>query len=567
MSSRRTGLAALGLALVLSACTQDAATTTDDDRAGRLSASTRTSGPSVSPSAPPSSAAPRSPMTPRSPQARRTGRRSAGTGWGVTSREVRRAQRIVARMPLPRLAGQVIVAHYDGLDAPAALVNGLHLGGVIVMGENVRGTAQVRRSNRALQAAAREAGRRWPVFIGVDQEGGVVERVKGRATRFPSFMSSGAARDRSVTRDAAAASGAELVGLGFSVVFAPVADVTSGPSDPTIGSRSPGSDPSVVAGRMNVAVDGYLSAGILPVVKHFPGHGSVPADSHVEMPVQDKTLRQLRRTDLVPFEAAVDGGVPAMMVAHIDVRAVDPGVPASLSRKVVTGLLRTGLGYDGLVVTDALNMGAVTGRYSSAEAAVRALRAGNDVLLMPADPRAARDGIARAVRTGRLARSRVEQAAARQIAVLLHQRRLDPALTRRPGDSLRESRRLSAAAATVVSGPCRGRLVGASVLATGPDEAVRRFNRAAARAGLGTGSGTHVALVGYGGSGTSADVVVSLDVPYVLGASSAGTARIAMYGDTPGAMRALVDVLTGRERAPGRLPVHVEGVQRRGCGT
>jgi beta-N-acetylhexosaminidase len=559
MTSRRTCLAALGLALALAGCTQGGATPPRVDRAGHVSAST-------SPSAAVPTEPTPSPAPSRSAQGPRSERYTVDTGWGPTRREVRRARRIVSRMPLKRLAGQVIVAHYGGLDAPSALVNGLHLGGVIVMGENVRGTAQVRRSNTALQAAAREAGRRWPVFIGVDQEGGVVERVKGRATRFPSFMTSGAALDRSVVRDAAAASGAELVGLGFSVVFAPVADVTSGPSDPTIGSRSPGSDPALVASRMNLAVDGYLAAGILPVVKHFPGHGSVPADSHVEMPVQEKRLGRLRRTDLVPFEAAVVRGASAVMVAHIDVRAVDPGVPASLSRRVVTGLLRRDLGYDGLVVTDALNMGAVTERYSSGAAAVRALRAGNDVLLMPADPRAARDGVVRAVRAGRLSRSRLEQAAARQIAMLLHQHRLDPALTRRPGDSLRESRRLSAAAATVVSGPCRGRLVGSSVVATGPDEAVRRFDRAARRAGLGTGSGTHVALIGYGGSAASADVVVSLDLPYVLGVSTARTARIAMYGDTPGAMRALVDVLTGRSGAPGRLPVHVDGVPRRGCG-
>ena len=140
---------------------------------------------------------------------------------------------------------------------------------------------------------------------------------------------------------------------------------------------------------MNAAVDGYLSSGILPVIKHFPGHGSVPADSHLEMPVQDKSLRQLRRSDLVPFAAGVDGGVSSVMVAHIAVQAVDPGTPATLSRRVVTGLLRRDLGFQGLVVTDALNMEAVAGSYSSAGAAVRALRAGNDVLLMPTSPRAA----------------------------------------------------------------------------------------------------------------------------------------------------------------------------------
>jgi beta-N-acetylhexosaminidase len=151
------------------------------------------------------------------------------------------------------------------------------------------------------------------------------------------------------------------------------------------------------------------------------------------------------------------------------------------------------------------------------------------------------------------------------VATLLHQRNAETTVApRRPGTSRRASYRLSAGAATVVSGPCRGRLVGRSVRASGPADVVARFNAAARRAGLRTGSGTSVALIGYGGSGRSADVVVTTDTPYALGASSART-KIAMYGDTPGAMRALVDVLLGKARAPGTLPVPVRGTARRGC--
>ncbi len=468
-------------------------------------------------------------------------------------------------MSLPELAGQVIVADYDGTGAPTSMVNRLHLGGVIVFDDNITGTAQIRSTNEQVQSSAARAGREWPVFVGVDQEGGVVERVKGAATRFPTFMTAGAAGRPEVTERAAAASGAELSDLGFTVVFAPDADVTSGPGDPTIGSRSAGSRPRTVATQMTAAVDGYLSSGILPVVKHFPGHGSVPADSHVELPVQDKSLPELADSDLVPFEAAVSGGVSAVMVAHIDVRAVDPGVPSTLSPEVVTGLLRDRLGFEGLVVTDALDMAAVADRFGSARSAVRALRAGNDVLLMPPDPRAARDAIVAALRDGRLSRARVEQAASRQIAVLLHQRSAKPSVVREPGSSGGISRRYSAAGISLVSGPCRGRLVGSAVRAVGPADGVPRFDTAATRAGLATGSGTTVALVGYGGSATSADVVVSTDTPYVLGPSSAGTAKIALYGDTPGAMRALVDVLLGETRALGRLPVRVAGVERAGC--
>ena len=490
--------------------------------------------------------------------------RTLPTGWGPSRRQLRRARQLVSRLTLRELAGQVIVARYWGTGAPADLVTRLHLGGVIVMGDNVTSTDRVRGSNRALQRAAREAGRRWPVFIGVDQEGGIVERVKSDATGFPAFMTAGAAHRPERTRQAAAASGAELAHLGFTTVFAPVADVTSGPADPTIGSRSPGSRPDLVATQVNAAVDGYLSAGILPVVKHFPGHGSVPADSHEQLPVQDKSLRRLMRTDLAPFRAAVDGGAPAVMVAHIDVRAVDPGTPSTMSRPVVRGLLRDRLRFDGLVVTDALNMAGVAERFDSARSAVRGLQAGNDVLLMPPDPRTARNGIVRAVRSGRLDRSRLERAATRQVAVLLHQRGADPTVVRKVGGSGGISYRYSAGAVTVATGPCRGRLVGRSVSVSGPAEARARFRAAARAVGLGTGGGTSVALIGYRGGARKADVVVAMDTPYVLGRSTAPV-KIAVYGDTLGAMRALVNVLVGRAEAPGRLPVPVAGVQRRGC--
>lgn len=576
MTTRRTAAALLGLSLVLASCAADDGSRPGaaDDRLAHTSGSVRTPTPadvSPAPSGSPSGTADGPEAGPTDgPQAAptttlRPRRSRTAEDWGPSPAELRRARRVAARMPLPRLAGQVIVAEYDGRQAPTALVNGLHLGGVIVMADNIGSTDALRRSNRTLQRSAREAGRRWPVFVAVDQEGGVVERVKGEATRFPAFMSAGAAQDAALTRRAAAASGAELRHLGFSVVFAPSGDVTSGPADPTIGSRSAGSRPAVVARQTNAAVRGYLSAGVLPVVKHFPGHGSVPADSHVELPVQRKSLRSLRRSDLVPFRAGVERGVPAVMVAHIDVRAVDPGVPATVSRKVVRGLLRRDTGFRGLAVTDALNMAAVSDRFSGAESAVRALLAGNDVVLMPPSPVAARDGIVAAVRSGRLPRARLEAAAARQIAVLRHQRDLEPALTRAPGTSGGASYRLSAGAATVVSGPCRGRLVGPAVRAYGPAEAVARFEAVARKAGLRTGSGTTVGFVGYRGTGTTADVVVTTDTPYALGRSSARVAKVAMYGDTRGAMRALVDVLLGRARAPGTLPVPVADVQRRGC--
>ncbi|MGZ4536122.1 MAG: glycoside hydrolase family 3 N-terminal domain-containing protein [Nocardioidaceae bacterium] len=487
------------------------------------------------------------------------------TGWGPTRAEIDRAHTLVGRLSLRERAGQVIVADYRGTAAPTRLVNGLHLGGVIALGENYAGNAQIRHSNRVLQRSARAAGRRFPVLVGVDQEGGLVERVTG-GTRFPAFMTAGAADNPRLTTAAYAGSGAELTGLGFTTGFAPDADVTSGPGDAAIGSRSAGSRPALVARQAVAAARGFARSGVLPVLKHFPGHGALTTDSHVALPVQRASVPALMHRDLRPFRAGIDAGLPAVMVGHIDVRSVDPGVPASLSKKVVTGLLRHRLGFRGLAISDALNMGAITGHYGVGRSAVLALRAGEDVLLMPSSPRTARDAIVRAVRQGRLSQSRLDQAAIREVALLLHQRHQGshPAV---PGSAAPVSRRLSAGGITVVKGSCRSRLVGPRVRLLGSGAEVAAFRAAARGSGLRySPHGTRVALVGYQEPvPPRPDVLVAMDRPYLLGQAHAAVAKVATYGATPGAMHALVDVLTGRAPAPGRLPVPVRGVARPGC--
>ena len=539
-------------------------------------------------------------------------------GWGPTTAELERAARLVRRMRLGELAGQVIVAEWRGTAPPTAMVRELHLGGVIAFADNVISTSQIRDVNAQLSRAVR---RKWPLFISVDQEGGIVERIKGDATRFPTFMSAGAAERTSVTRQAARASGGELRGLGFDVVFAPDADVTAGPTDPTIGSRSAGSDTATVIDRVAAAVDGYTEASVVPVLKHFPGHGSVPQDSHLTLPVQTRSRKQLVSRDLAPFAAAVEQGVPAIMAGHIDVRAIDPRVPASMSKELVTGVLREELGFNGLVVTDSLSMAGVRAKYDAARSAVQGLRAGNDVLLMPPSPAAARAAIVAAVRRGTLDRSRLEQAAARQIALLIHYadkpgRRGSP-----PGSGREASRALSAAAVTMVAGECGARLVGDAVTPIGDPVAVMNFAVAARAAGLSVLSrqptpsaltsaepaprrtkkekvqafqrrtqawqarerrrraalsrflaaeearlaqGTAIGFTGYQDPAYDGEIAVATDTPYVL-ASLGAPVKIATFGDTAGAMSVLVDVLLARAPAPGSLPVPVAGLQRAGC--
>lgn len=484
--------------------------------------------------------------------------------WGPTDEQYAEAADIVAAMSVEEQAGQVIVARYAGTAAPVELVERLHLGGVIVMGDNVSSVDQVRAMNTEL---ADSDDRGYPLVIGVDQEGGRVARIGAPATEFPSLMTLGAAGDPDLAADVARASGAELRALGFTMVFAPVADVTTGPDDPTIASRSAGSDPDLVSGIVEGSLRGYADAGIVAVAKHFPGHGSVPADSHEELPVQGAPLADLRERDFVPFRAATDSGVPAMMMAHIDVTDVDPGVPSSLSGPVVD-LLRNDVGFDGVVMTDAQEMAAVTAQYTSGEAAVRALNAGVDLLLMPADVDGAHAGIVDAVSDGQLDPARLAEAATRGVALMLHQASVGAAPDADVVGSHEEvSYDASLAGLTVVSGPCEGPLVGDGIVIEGGTAQDRdRLAAAAQDAGLAVGSGDVVRLLGAvppePGSG---DVVVSLDTPYALGGSSAGTASIALYDRTPGAFRALVDVLLGRASGGGRLPVEVPEATRAGC--
>jgi beta-N-acetylhexosaminidase len=498
----------------------------------------------------PDSSPPKRPSDPHQP-----------TGWGPTRGEVADARQAVADMSVRELAGQVIVAAYSGTEAPVDLVERYHLGGVIVMTENIASVPAMADAMRTLQD---EVPRDWPLWLSVDQEGGIVQRVGEPMTQFPAYMTAGAATSRDPVRAAAAASGSELIRAGFTVVYAPDADVTTGPSDPTIGSRSAGSRPGRVGKTVLASLQGYDRSGIIPVVKHFPGHGSVPADSHEVLPVQGASLATLKQRDLRPFGAAIEAGASAIMISHIAVRHIDRGVPSSLSHQVVTGLLRRQMGFEGVTVTDALNMGAIVNTYGAGGAAVKALRAGVDVLLMPADVPAAIRAITSAVHSDRLPRERLADAATRMIALLLHEQTVD-SKGRALDSSRKQSLALSRAGITVVDGPCRGAMVDGAVQPVGDSDAVAAFTDAADAAGLSVGSGAVIDFVGYGEGSGAGDVVVTTDTPYALGDSQAGTARIALYGDTPEAMRALVDVLTGERRAPGRLPVPVDDVSRRGC--
>jgi beta-N-acetylhexosaminidase len=401
-------LTLVAVSALLAGCGGDATTPSDPESTGR--------------------AASGAPQEPGTANAEPTTDPDTPTSWGPTEGELARAREIVAGWGPERLAGQVIVGRYDGTDpaVPAEMVRDLHLAGVSVTSSNVTDAAQVRATTAAVEEAHAADGREWPAVIGVDEEGGTVSHLRGIATEFPAFATAGAAiaadprAGERVVTEAARATGLELRGLGFTWVFAPVADVTIGAGDPTIGSRSPSSDPALASAAVAAAVRGYDDAGVVSTTKHFPGHGSATADSHETLPVLDAPLRQLRQRDLKPFEAAIEAGAPSVMMAHLDVQALQPGTPSSQAWKVYD-YLADELGFEGVTITDSLGMGAALSRDFPA---VRALEAGADLLLMPVDTATTHDLVTRAIASGDVPLERAEDAAAQVVALQMWQERV-----------------------------------------------------------------------------------------------------------------------------------------------
>lgn len=318
-----------------------------------------------------------------------------------------------------------------GVETPAEVVRRYQVGGVIYFNhsgtDNVEDPAQVARLSNGLQRAALSSGEHVPLLLSVDQEGGRVTRVAEPATEYPSAMALGATRDVSGARTMAAVSGKELRAMGITQNFAPTADVNSNPLNPIIGSRSFSSNPDLAARFVAAQVEGYQHDGtpaetVSAAAKHFPGHGDAGTDSHTGLPRIDRTEAQWRAADLPPFRAAVDAGVDAIMTAHISVPSLDPsGEPATLSKPIMTGLLREELAYDGVVVTDSLRMRGVRQLHPDAEIPVLALEAGVDQMLMPPDLPLAIDSVLAAVRGGRLTESRIDTSV-RRILELKHSR-------------------------------------------------------------------------------------------------------------------------------------------------
>ncbi|MGN9791424.1 glycoside hydrolase family 3 protein [Streptomyces sp. OZ13] len=342
-----------------------------------------------------------------------------------------RLTRLISRMSIEEKVGQLFVMRVYGHSATdpdqadidlnleemgvrnaAELVAEYHVGGIIYFAwaHNTRDPQQIAGLSNGIQRAALAQRNPVPLLISTDQEHGIVARVGKPATLMPGAMALGAGGSAHAARKAAQIAGSELAAMGIVQNYAPVADVNINPANPVIGVRSFGADPAAVARMVAAQVKGYQSAGIAATSKHFPGHGDTTVDSHTGIPVITHTRQEWEEVDAPPFRAAIAAGIDSIMTAHIQFPALDASNdPATLSRPILTGILREELGYDGVVVTDALNMEGVREKYGDHRVPVLALLAGVDQLLNPPDLAVAWNGVLDAVRNGEITEARLDE--------------------------------------------------------------------------------------------------------------------------------------------------------------
>ncbi len=302
---------------------------------------------------------------------------------------------------MPWIPGTYTAFDDSAFAQTVAWVDSLHVGGIVV---SIGSPLDIAAKLNFLQRRSRV-----PILIASDLEGGTSFRFNG-GTPFPTNMGVGAAGSESDAYTMGRITAAEGRAAGVHLTFSPVADVNNNPANPIINTRAFGADPIMVARLVAAAVQGTQDGGMLATAKHFPGHGDTDVDSHISLPVIRANWTRLNSLELVPFRAAIAAGVGVVMSAHVALPelGVEGSKPATLAPEILTGMLRDSLHFNGLVVTDALNMGALVGTYGPGEASVLALLAGSDILLMPADAKAAIDAVEEAVRSGRVTRARLD---------------------------------------------------------------------------------------------------------------------------------------------------------------
>ncbi len=375
----------------------------------------------------------------------------SGTSAASATPGASKVEAVLARMSLEDKVGQLFMpvlygpaantvsgenqARF-GVGTPAKAVAKYRPGGVILFpwADNVKNVRQVVALTNGLQKASPEI----PLLVGADQENGRVSRMAPLVTPMPGASVIGSTGDPALARRAAKVTGIELRALGINLDFAPVADVNINPRNPVIGPRAYGSDPKKVAPMVAAAVQGFHDAGIASTAKHFPGHGDTNVDSHSGLPVIQHSLSQWNKLDAPPFAAAIGKNIDAIMSAHVVMPKLDPsGDPATLSKPILTGLLREKLGFDGVVSTDALDMAGVRKKYGDGQVAVRAIQAGVDLLLMPPDFPKAYGAVLAAVKSGKISTARLDQSVRRLLKLKAARGLLDRAPVADPAEAER----------------------------------------------------------------------------------------------------------------------------------
>ncbi len=293
------------------------------------------------------------------------------------------------------------------------------VGGVVLFGDNIQTREQVTKLIEGMQGASK-----YPLFIAVDEEGGMVTRLGNKegmgVTAQPAMREVGDGGDVQRAYEIGKTIGTEIRPLGFNVNFAPVADTLVNPENTEIGSRSFGEDPTVVSTMVENMVKGLRESGMASAVKHFPGHGSAESDSHSGRAVSRRTYAEMQESDLLPFKAGIEAGADFVMISHMVNQSITKtDMECSMSTNVMTNILRNTMGFPNIIITDSLSMGAITGYFSAGAAALTAFEAGADMLLMPADIEEAAAGIRGAIESGRITELRLNESVSRVLKVKL----------------------------------------------------------------------------------------------------------------------------------------------------
>ena len=321
-------------------------------------------------------------------------------------------------LSLAEKVGQLFMVGIEGTEVTPALAAWMATygwGGVIIFGRNVESPAQLLFLTQGLQAAAQARGH-LPLLIAVDQEGGRVARLKAPFTAFPSAARVGQIGSELLADEVGRILATELRAVGINMDMAPVLDVLTNPANTVVGDRAFGTDPHCVARQGVACMRGMHAAGVLAVGKHFPGHGDTRLDSHVALPVSERTAAQLQACELLPFQEAIAAGLQAIMTAHVIYKAWDPHQPATLSSSILSGILREEMRFPGVIISDDLEMAAVSETLPWEEVPLRALSAGVDLLLFYHHRQRQEQAYARvfsAMQRGELPEALVDRAVAR----------------------------------------------------------------------------------------------------------------------------------------------------------